>query len=134
MCGPRISRAIAIVRSMSSSEGSGWLRHRNFRLGAKILHDHFLDMAILFRAARESRSSESMRSSIVSPMPIRIPVVKAIESLPASSMVRRRSAGTLSGAFACGKAVAHEARADVFEHQADAGVGILEASKCSGGP
>jgi len=44
-----------------------------------------------------------MRSSMVSPIPIRIPVVKAMESLPASSMVRRRSAGTLSGALACGK-------------------------------
>ena len=48
-------------------------------------------------------SSESTRSSSVSPMPIRMPVVNAIARFPASSIVRNRNEGTLSGAFACGK-------------------------------
>ena len=38
-----------------------------------------------------------MRSSRVSPMPMRIPVVKGTESAPAAAMVASRTAGTLSG-------------------------------------
>ena len=34
-------------------------------------------------------------------MPIKIPVVKAIDNLPASSIVFNRTDGTLSGAFQC---------------------------------
>ena len=42
--------------------------------------------------------SEATRSAWVSPMPIRMPVVKGMPSLPASAMVLSRRAGTLSGA------------------------------------
>src|SRR5713101_3810128 len=63
---------------------------------------------------------ESMRSSMVSPMPMRIPVVKAMLSLPASSMVR---------SLGVRQAFAHEAWADIFEHEADTGVGVFQTDE-----
>ncbi len=49
------------------------------------------------RAARASASSDSTRSSSVSPMPTRIPLVKGIFSSPAASIVASRFAGCLVG-------------------------------------
>ena len=49
-----------------------------------------------------SASSASIRSSRVSPMPMRIPLVNGIASSPASRIVSRRLAGTLSGDAQCG--------------------------------
>src|SRR6058998_3141274 len=43
----------------------------------------------------------SARSRRVSPMPTRMPVVKGICSSPASRIIARRSAGSLSGALWC---------------------------------
>ena len=54
-----------------------------------------------FLWAERMASSASTRSSGVSPIPIRMPVVKAIDNCPALSMVRMRRDGTLSGAFQC---------------------------------
>jgi hypothetical protein len=47
-------------------------------------------------------NSDSARSRWVSPIPTRIPVVKGIDSRPASSMVRIRTDGSLSGEPKCG--------------------------------
>ena len=44
----------------------------------------------------------SIRSSRVSPIPIRIPLVNGIESSPARRIVSRRRAGSLSGEAQCG--------------------------------
>ena len=49
-----------------------------------------------------SASSASIRSSRVSPIPIRIPLVNGIASSPASRIVSSRAAGTLSGDAQCG--------------------------------
>ena len=46
--------------------------------------------------------SASTRSSRVSPMPIRIPVVNGTASSPASRIVSRRASGSLSGEPKCG--------------------------------
>ena len=43
-----------------------------------------------------------MRSSRVSPMPMRIPLVNGTRCRPASAIVSRRTAGRLSGAPWCG--------------------------------
>ena len=45
-----------------------------------------------------------MRSARVSPMPIRMPVVKGTACSPACRMVASRAAGTLSGEPKCGAA------------------------------
>ena len=45
---------------------------------------------------------ESARSAGVSPMPIRMPVVKGTLPRPASSSTRSRTAGSLSGLPKCG--------------------------------
>ena len=49
-----------------------------------------------------SASSASIRSSRVSPIPMRIPLVNGIRSSPASRIVSRRRAGSLSGEAQCG--------------------------------
>ena len=49
-----------------------------------------------------SASSASIRSSRVSPMPMRIPLVNGIASSPASRIVSSRRAGILSGDAQCG--------------------------------
>ncbi len=48
-----------------------------------------------------SASSEAIRSSSVSPMPTRMPLVNGIRSSPAASIVLSRSAGCLLGEPAC---------------------------------
>ena len=55
-------------------------------------------------------------------MPINRPVVKAIFCRPASSMVRRRSAGALSGARQWAAPFMAQARAGRSQHQAEADV------------
>ncbi|MNQ28586.1 hypothetical protein D3C85_418800 [compost metagenome] len=51
--------------------------------------------------------SESIRSSRVSPMPTRMPVVNGTASSPAKRMVSSRAAGTLSGEPKCGPPRSH---------------------------
>src|SRR5947209_10530648 len=72
--------------------------HGNTRLGPEVLDDDFLHVAVALVGSRIAHSA-STRSRGTSPMPMRIPVVKGIWSLPASSIVRNRRAGTLSGAL-----------------------------------
>ena len=48
-----------------------------------------------------SASSEAIRSSSVSPMPTRMPLVKGIRSSPAASIVSSRAAGCFVGEPAC---------------------------------
>src|SRR2546427_354519 len=151
MRAPRINRAIAIVLNISSREGSGCAA-----IGISDLARKFCTMTSWmcrnFSCISRMASNESMRSSIVSPIPIRIPVVNAMERFPASSMVRSRKEGTLSGALACGNplrisraltfasirpTLAFEnvsarlmrnglPHADVLEHQANAGIRLFE--------
>ena len=58
-------------------------------------------------------NKDSARSRAVSPMPMRIPVVNGIASRPASSIVRNRTAGTLSGEPKCGPPRADNRSEDV---------------------
>ena len=63
-----------------------------------------------------SASSASSRSARVSPIPIRIPLVNGIRSSPASSIVSRRRAGSLSGEAQCGPPFAESRSARRLEH------------------
>ena len=92
----RISRAAAMVHSRSSRSGSSRVRPLRGGLGAEILHDHFLDVAVA-RCRSRDRISASSRSARVSPMPIKMPVVNGTGSSPARRNVSNRAAGCLSG-------------------------------------
>src|SRR5437773_5629023 len=95
--GPSRSRATASVRSVSWSEGSGCSRIgiRGFaRKGWTMTSWMWPCVSCRSRIA----ASASTRSRGVSPIPMRTPVVNGIASLPASAIVLRRRAGTLSGA------------------------------------
>ena len=54
------------------------------------------------RATLRMAKIESARSAGVSPMPMRMPVVKGTLQRPASSSTRNRTAGSLSGLPKCG--------------------------------
>jgi hypothetical protein len=54
------------------------------------------------RCSSRMVNRDSARSRSVSPMPTRMPVVNGMDSRPASSIVRSRRAGTLSGEPKCG--------------------------------
>ena len=97
IAGPNTIRAIAMVHSMSSASGSGARAMPVAGLGAEILHDDFLDVAVAPVQIARCASSESIRSARVSPMPIRMPVVNGTLSRPAAAMVASRAAGALSG-------------------------------------
>ena len=101
MAGPKIRRATAMVQTWSSSDGSAAPLMRVPGLARK-----FWTMISWMWPCRSCTSrmasSASMRSSRVSPMPIRMPVVKGTRARPAASRVARRTAGTLSGEPKCG--------------------------------
>ena len=70
-------------------------------------------------------SSDATRSSIVSPMPMRMPVVKGTPSFPASSIVRRRSAGNF-GRASC-RMCCHKVRAGALQHKSEARITRAQA-------
>ena len=72
-------------------------RHARAGLGAEVLDDDFLDVAVRARAASRIASSASMRSARVSPMPIRMPVVNGTRARPAASSVASRTRRHLVG-------------------------------------
>ena len=96
--------------------GSGVRGHPRPRLGAEVLDDHLLQVAVPLVQRRAARSSASSRSARVSPIPIRIPLVNGIRSSPASSIVSSRRAGSLSGEAQCGPPFADEPLGDRLEH------------------
>ena len=73
-----------------------------------------------------SASSEATRSSSVSPMPTRIPLVNGIRSSPASSIVSSRRAGCLVGEPAW---TLHQALGDRLQHQALRGGHLAQAGQ-----
>ena len=89
-------RATASVHSRSSKSGSGAFAMRVPGLARKFWMISSW-MCPCASCAPRSASSESMRSSRVSPMPMRMPDVKGTASSPASRIVSRRAAGSLSG-------------------------------------
>ena len=91
--GGRISRATAIVQSSSSSGGSGASAIRVPALARKF----WTITSWTCGPAAAIASSASIRSSRVSPIPIRIPVVNGTRASPASRSVSRRAAGQLVG-------------------------------------
>jgi hypothetical protein len=98
--GPSSTRAVATAASMSSNDGSGWAFIAVSGLARK-----FWTMTSCrcpyFRCCSRSARIVSARSSGVSPIPISNPEVNGIDSRPASSMVRSRTTGSLSGEFQC---------------------------------
>ena len=98
--GPRTRRAVAMVRSISKTLGSS-----RWRMAMSSLTRKFWTITSWIWRCSSCRSriamSESTRSSRVSPMPMRMPVVQATFSSPAMRIVRRRSSGTLPGQFQC---------------------------------
>ena len=99
--GPSRMRATAIVQRWSSSDGSGWEAMRVPGFARKFWTMTSCTCPCSSPSAF-SASSASIRSSRVSPIPMRIPLVNGIESSPASRIVSRRRAGTLSGDAQCG--------------------------------
>ena len=84
------------------------------RVRHEVLQDHFLDVAVLARAAARSPRSASMRSSAVSPMPTRMPVVNGTFSSPAA----RSSPGARADAWSASPVDRlHQALGDRLEHQ-----------------
>ncbi len=94
-------RATAIVHRWSSSDGSGCdaMRVPGF---ARKFWTMTSWMCPCSSPSAFSARRASIRSSRVSPIPMRIPLVNGIASSPASRIVSRRRAGTLSGEAQCG--------------------------------
>lgn len=94
--GPSTSRATATVAASSCSSASGMPRIAVSGFARKfwtMTSWMWPNSRMAFRIA----NSDSARSSIVSPMPIRMPVVNGTPTRPASSRTRSRTAGSLSG-------------------------------------
>src|SRR5260370_27569304 len=108
----------------------GMRGHGNIRLGAKILDDDFLDVAVFFM--KHSNDEERVDALFHG-------FADADED--AGGERDREFAGLFDGAeteggncvgtFSVWQAIAHEARADVFQHQSDAGVGVFQADEGS---
>ena len=98
--------------------------HRGARLRAEVLDDHLLDVAVpaVEVADREERLGPLARGS--RPIPTRIPVVNGIARRPASSIVRRRTDGTLSGDPKCGPPFSDSRAEDVSS------ISPIEAATC----
>ena len=99
--GPSTSLATAMVAARSSSSASGTPRILVSGLARK-----FCTMTSWMprysRATCRIAKIESVRSASVSPIPIRIPVVKGTLLRPASSSTRSLTFGSLSGLPKCG--------------------------------
>ena len=83
------------------------------RVRDEVLEDHLLDVAVARRGPSASASSAATRSSSLSPIPTRIPLVNGIRSSPAASIVSRRTRRVL-GRRAL---VDDEVRVGRLEHQ-----------------
>ena len=94
-------RATAIVHRWSSRSGSGCEAMRVPGFARKFWTMTSCTCPCSSPSARRA-SNASIRSSRVSPIPIRIPLVKGIRSSPARRIVSRRRAGILSGEAQCG--------------------------------
>ena len=117
MSGPRISRACGDGPQKVVEIGLVGVGALGVGLGAEILDDDFLDVAVRSCRSRIA-SSASMRSSRVSPMPIRMPVVNGTFSSPASRIVSSRTAGCLSGEPKCAPPFSHSRSLVDLQHDA----------------
>jgi len=96
MSGGRIRRASAMVASISSSEGPGQRAILVPGLALKFWTMH--SWMWPYRSCASLMTTRvSIRSSTVSPIPIKIPVVNGTPSRPAASIVPRRLVDALSG-------------------------------------
>ena len=92
-----------------------------FRLGPEVLHDDFLDMSMGVVRARAAPAAPRSASHRVSPMPMRMPVVKGTRcsppcgwsrAAPAGSLVRRTMMRPSRSAQAADAALQHHALRD----------------------
>ncbi len=113
--GPSRIRATAIVHRWSSSDGSGCEAMRVPGFARKFWTMTSCTWPCSSPSAF-SASSASIRSSRVSPMPMRIPLVNGIASSPASRIVSSRRAGSLSGDAQCGPPFCGEPLRGRLEH------------------
>jgi hypothetical protein len=74
--------------------------HARVRLGAEVLDDDFLDVAVALVQSRDRSTLDALAR--VSPMPIRMPVVNGTRAPRRPPSVASRTAGTLSGEPWCG--------------------------------
>ncbi len=99
--GPSTSLAVAIVAARSSRSASG-----SFAIAVSGFARKFWTIVSwtcpCARAAARIANSDSARSTRVSPIPMRMPVVNGTPTRPASVSVRSRTAGSLSGLPKCG--------------------------------
>jgi hypothetical protein len=103
--GPNTTRAVDTVASRSSKSGSGWSRIAVSGFARK-----FWTMTSCRcpyrRCTSRSANRVSTRSGNLSPIPNSSPDVKGTESRPASSRVRSRTSGSLSGELKCASPLA----------------------------
>ena len=105
-----MSSSVTGVAQAGSGSASPWrLRALGLvgdlgRLGAvvarvrhEVLEDHLLEVAVLGVHRRPAPRAPATRSSGVSPMPTRIPLVNGIRSSPAARIVSSRRSGCLVG-------------------------------------
>ena len=98
--------------------------HGNFRLGAEILNDDFLDVAVFFmeRSNRKERVDAFFHSFADANQDSS---GERDGEPPCFFDGAEAQRGHLVWGFGVRKAIAHQAQADVFEHQAEAGVRIF---------
>ena len=119
-------RATAMVRARSTALGLGRVGQRDGRLGAEVLDDDLLDVAV--RAVQVADGEQAVDAlASVSPMPIRMPVVNGMRSSPASRSIVRRTRGLLVGRPLVAPARARAAAATRLEHEAEADVHAAQA-------
>src|SRR5229473_574077 len=99
--------------------------HGNFRLGAEILDDDFLDVAIFFveRSNRQERVDALFHGFADADQDAG---GKRDGELPRFFDGAKAQGGDFVWRLGMRQAIAHQARADVFEHEADAGVRIFQ--------
>ena len=94
-------RAAAIVQRWSSSSGSGWLGHARAGLGAEVLHDHLLQVAVLLgEVAERQQGVEPLLARLADPD--QDPARERDPELAGEAHRLEPRAGSLSGEAQCG--------------------------------
>ena len=97
------------------------IRHRDVSLGAKILHDHFLDVSVFFmhRADGHQRVNPFFHGFANPDQDSSRKRDRALPRLLDGAQPQRRN---LVGRIRVGQSVAHQSHTNIFQHQTDAGV------------
>ena len=95
----------------------GRRRHPRSGLGAEVLDDHLLHVAVALGELADRAAAPRSRSARVSPMPIRMPVVNGTRSSPAAAIVASRTRRRLVGRAEVRPAARRQPLGRRLEHQ-----------------